>query len=134
MEGTVIDTDVVSYLFRRDPRAQLYRPHLLGKLWVISFMTLAEVEWGMLQRNWGQARRNRMEEHLQRFTIVYADRDLCRLWAQATKSARRNGRPILVADAWIAATALRLGLPLVTHNPGDYAGVDGLTVLSELGS
>jgi predicted nucleic acid-binding protein len=44
--------------------------------------------------------------------------------------ARRQGRPIQTADAWIAATALHLGVPLVTHNPADYAGVSGLTVLT----
>jgi len=31
----------------------------------------------------------------------------------------------------MAATALALDIPLVTHNPGDYAGVDGLKVVSE---
>jgi predicted nucleic acid-binding protein len=44
--------------------------------------------------------------------------------------ARRQGRPIQTADAWIAATALHLNVPLVTHNPHDYRGVIGLTVLS----
>ena len=32
----------------------------------------------------------------------------------------------------IAATALAMGVPLVTHNPDDYAGVVGLTVLTEV--
>jgi tRNA(fMet)-specific endonuclease VapC len=45
-------------------------------------------------------------------------------------AARRAGRPIGPADAWIAATALRYGVPLVTHNPSDYTGVPGLSVLS----
>jgi hypothetical protein len=30
----------------------------------------------------------------------------------------------------MAATALALAVPLVTHNPRDYEGVDGLTVIS----
>ena len=38
------------------------------------------------------------------------------------------------ADAWIAATALHLGVPLITHNKNDYLGVDGLTIISESGS
>jgi tRNA(fMet)-specific endonuclease VapC len=60
---------------------------------------------------------------------LYPDGILCR-WATISDEARRNGRPISPADAWIAATALALGLPVVTHNPGDYRGVEGLTVLT----
>jgi predicted nucleic acid-binding protein len=46
-------------------------------------------------------------------------------------SARRNGRPIATADAWVAATALHLGVALITHNKNHFIGVDGLTVISE---
>jgi predicted nucleic acid-binding protein len=34
------------------------------------------------------------------------------------------------ADAWIAATALDLEAPLLTHNRKDFAAVPGLTVIS----
>lgn len=44
---------------------------------------------------------------------------------------RRNGRPIAAADAWVAATALHLGVPLITHNRNHFIGVDGLNVISE---
>src|SRR5687768_2352667 len=36
------------------------------------------------------------------------------------------------AHAWIAATALLLDVPLVTHNGAHYRGVEGLRVLSEV--
>jgi tRNA(fMet)-specific endonuclease VapC len=45
--------------------------------------------------------------------------------------ARRQGRPLQAADAWIAATALIQDIPLVTHNRRHYDGIRGLTVLSE---
>jgi predicted nucleic acid-binding protein len=41
-------------------------------------------------------------------------------------AARRNGRRIETADAWIAATALLYDAPLLTHNEADYLGVPGL--------
>jgi len=44
--------------------------------------------------------------------------------------ARRQGRRIEVADAWIAATALLFDLPLVTHNPIDFTGVAGLQTIT----
>jgi predicted nucleic acid-binding protein len=41
-------------------------------------------------------------------------------------AARRNGRRIETADAWIAATALLYDAPLLTHNKADDLGVPGL--------
>lgn len=40
----IVDTDVVSFTFKRDTRHRLYRPHLEKKLLYISFMTLAELD------------------------------------------------------------------------------------------
>jgi len=41
-------------------------------------------------------------------------------------AARRNGRRIETAGAWIASTALLYVAPLLTHNKTDYLGVPGL--------
>src|SRR5262249_44202712 len=108
-----------------------FRRHLVGQILVISFMTLAELRAWPLIRKWGQASRDKLAQHLGRYQIYFADDALCQRWADVTSQARALGRPIDVADAWIAATALLLGVPLVTHNPADYAGVSGLAVLSE---
>jgi tRNA(fMet)-specific endonuclease VapC len=45
--------------------------------------------------------------------------------------ADKAGTPMGVADAWIAATALALGCPLVTHNATDFQGVPGLPIITE---
>ena len=127
----VVDTDVVSFLYKRDTRAELYRLHLNDPPFIISFMTLAELRSWMRHRNWGPARRQHLERYLQRYQLIYANDDLCELWAQGTDSARRNGRPIGAADAWIAATALMQNVSLVTHNRSDYEGVEGLSIVSE---
>lgn len=39
----VVDTDVVSFVFKGDTRAKLYAPHLSGRQLVVSFMTVAEL-------------------------------------------------------------------------------------------
>jgi tRNA(fMet)-specific endonuclease VapC len=127
----VVDTNIVSYLFKGDTRAALYQPHLDGRLLLISFMTLAELDRWALERNWGQARRAQLTAHLRHFTVYPYDRALCRRWAEVTDQARRNGRPIQCADAWVAATAMLYHAPLITHDPNDFAGVTGLTVISE---
>lgn len=48
--------------------------------------------------------------------ILQYDRDLGRTWARVVESCRQQGRTIADPDAWIAATACRHGIPLVTHN------------------
>ena len=58
MDAVVLDTDVVSFLFKDDTRAELYRPHLTDKLLVISFMTLAELDGGC-SRGTGEKRGER---------------------------------------------------------------------------
>jgi tRNA(fMet)-specific endonuclease VapC len=127
----VVDTDIVSYLFKSDTRAFSYRRHLDGRLLYVSFMTIAELEqWALLHR-WGARRRAELEAHLDSFTVSEYQRELCGWWAEASVRARRSGRPIQSSDAWIAATTLLLDAPLVTHNPNDFAGVTGLSVISE---
>ena len=56
MTPVVLDTDVVSFLFKNDTRAQAYFRHLLDRQWLISFMTEAELEQWALLANW-QAKR-----------------------------------------------------------------------------
>ncbi len=131
MSPVVVDTDVVSYLFRRDSRAELYRAHLDGELLVVSFMTVAELDRWALERDWGASRRRSMEEHLGNFVVYPYGRAICQKWAEVSDGARRRGSPVGVADAWIAATALLHEMPLVTHNREHFSSIEGLKVVSE---
>jgi len=131
MATVAVDTNVVSYVFKQDTRARRFRQHLVGRDLVLSFMTLAELDQWALQRRWGQQRRADLERFLQGYRVHYADRFLCSLWAEVMERANRQGTPMDKADAWIAATALALGVPLVTHNAADFRAVAGLTVLTE---
>ncbi len=134
MAVRVVDTDVWSYLYKGRDEAKLYEPHLFGNVLVISFQTQAELLRGAIAANWGARRRQHLESRLHRYVIEPSSDILSLRWAEAMESARRNGRPIAAADAWIAATALHLGVALITHNRNHFIGVDGLTVISESGS
>ncbi len=68
----IVDTDVVSFLYKRDTRAQLYRPHLNNPPFIISFMTLAELRSWMRHRDWGTTRRQHLERYLQRYQLIDA--------------------------------------------------------------
>ena len=133
MAVRVIDTDVWSYLYKGRDEAKLYEPHLFGNILVISFQTQAELFRGALAANWGAQRRQHLESRLNKYVVEPSSYALSLRWAQAMDSARRNGRPIAAADSWVAATALHLGVPLITHNRNHFIGVDGLTIISESG-
>jgi predicted nucleic acid-binding protein len=96
----------------------------------VSLITMAEIEYGMEAKNWGPARRDLMRRFLTRFTPLLPDAGTARTWARIKNACERKGRPITSADAWIAAAALQLNVPLVTHNARDYRAVEKLTVLT----
>jgi tRNA(fMet)-specific endonuclease VapC len=130
VNAAIVDTDVVSMLFKGDSRAFAYRPHLSGRLLGISFMTLAELERWSLERIWGQKRKHELAQHLSHYTVLPVSRELCLRWAEVSMAAKKKGRPIQTADAWIAASALYYQVPLITNNQRDYSMVDGLALVS----
>lgn len=127
----IIDTNIISYLFKQDTRGELYRPHIEGRVGIIAAQTRAELELWMLHHNWGARRQDELRLYLQGFFLATVDEATCEAWADAVDSARRAGLPISTADAWVAATALAYDVPLVTHNPNDFAGVSGLKIITE---
>ena len=130
MSGAVVDTDVISFVFKGDTRAFLYAALLRQQFLMISFMTEAELERWALQSRWGEGRVQRLRRYISRFAIVPSSRDLARKWADVMWVAQQLGRPIDCADAWIAATALLYEVPPITHNQRDYLGIPSLTLLS----
>lgn len=123
MSRVVVDTDVVSFIFKNHAIGALYESDLAERTLLVSFMTLAELERWAIQSKWG-------ELYLERFVILPYSRRLCTIWAEVTVAAQSRGCRIECADAWIAAAVLRHDVPLVTHNRGDYLGVPGLKLIS----
>jgi predicted nucleic acid-binding protein len=130
MNRVVVDTDVVSFLFKNHPIGNRYDPELAERIPLISFMTAAELERWAIQRKWNAPRLHWLHLYLRRFTVVPSSPDLCRAWAEVMVAAQAAGRRIECADAWIAATAVLYDAPLVTHNRDDYLGVPRLTLIS----
>jgi tRNA(fMet)-specific endonuclease VapC len=132
MSGVVVDTNILSFAFRSDTRFGMYRRHHVGREWHISFMTLAEINAGIFLRGWTFEASEKLDQQLSACRILFADTELCSEWGRIR--ALRRPRPIPVADCWIAATALRLNCPLVTHNPKDFVDIQGLQVITEAAS
>lgn len=125
----VVDTDVVSFVFKGDSRAKLYEPHLNGRQLVVSFMTVAELYRWTEERNWGAKQIAALEAHLRKFVVHPVDPNLCKIWGRIMAEGKKNGKVIACADAWIAATALANAIPLVSHNGKHYSGVAGLSIV-----
>ena len=131
MASIVVDTDVVSYGFRQEPLfVQHYGPALQGSQAVISFMTVAEMRFGMLNRQWGEARQQALLSFLGKHFVRHgATERVCEAWAELAWDAKQQGRKLGTADAWIAATAVGLNVPLMTHNAKDFNYLSGLKIV-----
>ena len=70
MTPVVVDTDVVSFLFKNDSRAQFYLPLLKDRKLLVSFMTEAELEQWILMAKWGAARVQRFQSFIDRKSVV----------------------------------------------------------------
>jgi predicted nucleic acid-binding protein len=118
-------------LMSRSNYAKLYYPHVEGKLIAISFITVGELYFGAYRKtgersDWQISRIDLDRRRSFRLMRAYAEPTL--------KSKRRwNLRASRVSanDLWIAACAVRHGIPLVTNNRRDFDGIPGLVVRSE---
>jgi tRNA(fMet)-specific endonuclease VapC len=128
MANVLIDTDVFSFVFKGDTRAQLYAGHLKGRTGHLAFTTVAELYHSSIRSRWGAARVNDLLRKMGFYAVLGYDDDVAWKWAKVTTI---KGHPIAHGDAWIAAVALRHGLPLITHNRKDYEFIPGLTIISE---
>jgi predicted nucleic acid-binding protein len=132
MDVLLLDTNVVSFVLKGDSRAAAYARHLHGRRLAISFMTVAELFQWAAMRKWGARRLDQLQTSLQQYAILPFDIELCRLWGEIRARCRAAGRPISPQDAWIAATAIRHDLPLVTHNPQDFEVLQELDVITSI--
>jgi len=102
---------------------------------LISAITLAELSVGPLVATDDKERAARqavLQQAESDFDPLPFDAAAARAFGQVAASLRRAGRKpqARAYDALIAAVALAHGLPLHTSNADDYAGIDGLRVVS----
>jgi predicted nucleic acid-binding protein len=136
MDWILLDTNVALHFLpsRHDSRAELYRPHVEGKSVAISFVTVGEL-YVLAERNkWGSARMLDLDSHLASLTVVPYDFEICRAYARlktAHRTSMGSARVIDANDLWIAACAVRHGIPLLTHNRRHFEGITGLKIITE---
>src|SRR3954462_7374262 len=130
MRPVVLDTDVFSFLFKRETRAALYVPHIQDAQPCLSFQSVAELRYWALVRRWGEPRRSSLEASVAKCLLLPCDDTMASHWAELSAHRRRAGRPIECGDAWIAAAARRHQAVLLTHNGQHYVDIPDLRVVS----
>jgi tRNA(fMet)-specific endonuclease VapC len=125
----LLDTSTVILLSRlRDASVLPVHP-------LISAITLAELTVGPLIAT-TEAERVARQAHLQQaeadFEPLPFDAPAARAFGRVAASLRRSGRKTAARayDAMIAAIAIANEIPVFTANPDDFAGIEGLTVVT----
>ena len=129
MSGYLLDTNVVSEIFKAAADVQVLA--LLAEqeeLW-LSVITLHELEYGLNLLPSGR-RREDLRSALSAYVETYADFVLPVARAEAEEAAllrvqaRRAGHVLHLADALVAGTAIVHDLILATRNTKDFAALD----------
>jgi len=118
----VVDTGVygADLLKTHAPLAATYQGFRVGRSVFISFVAFAELRYGARRAGWGAARMQRLESRLAVAEVVWPHPALVDVYVELRDACARTGHAlgerIHEADRWIAATAVWLGVPLVTHD------------------
>ena len=123
----VVDTNVVSYLLKKSALGLAYERLIGDRIRGVTGSTIAELCGGAVIGRWGEKRCEEQLDYLEGFAHVPETADMARLCGVLRGQRSRIGRPIDWPDAWAAACALWLDVPLVTHDK-DLEGIPGLRV------
>jgi len=86
------DTNILSYTMRGGRLAQLYEPHLRGKLVAISFISVGELYYGAEKARWGNEKRLRLETTLRNFLVIPYDHEIAKVYGHIMADSERSGR------------------------------------------
>lgn len=138
MSGFLLDTNVISEFNRRgDPDQgvkqwlELADPTLL----FVSVLSLGEIRFGV-ELLLPSRRRSQLEQWIDRDLpewfdgrILAVDAAIVNRWGVLRAEAQRNGTPLPVIDALLAATAFEHNLSVVSRNVTDFR-IAGLPVIN----
>ena len=122
----LLDTNICIYIINMRPPEVLarFREYRLGEIGVCSVVA-AELAYGVAK---SRSARNRsaLEMFLAPLEVLPFDQAAVWAYGDLRASLEREGQPIGALDTMIAAHALSVDAPLVTHNTREFARVPGL--------
>jgi predicted nucleic acid-binding protein len=120
MRPVVLDTDVSSQILKNRLTGPL-ATRLVGAIWCVTFVTVAELWHWAEVRHWGHRTRDQLDDWLGRVVILDSDEAVSRTWGRIAAAARLRGSTRPVNDSWIAACCVANDVPLATLNTKDFA-------------
>ncbi len=82
----------------------------------LSFISIAEFEYGLLGSNRPDAGRELLRNLVARVPVLYPDASTLRYYAELADHLKRSGRPIPQNDMWTAALARQHELPVLSRD------------------
>jgi tRNA(fMet)-specific endonuclease VapC len=124
----LVDTHILGY-FARNSSAALQKRMLAGlkkQELAISAITRAETQFGVALLQADDKRRRTIDLLLNEFPVLPWTAEAADRYGEIAGLLQRSGQPTGHMDTQIAAHALVLDLPLVTHNMRHFKRVPGL--------
>ena len=126
MTGGLADTSVFMAL----EHGRSVRVEALPDRLAVSVITIGELRAGVLSAADVETRDRRLSTLTAALALapVPIDQGVAEAWARLRVLLRQRGLRMPANDSWIAATAMTLGVPVVTHDD-DYVTIPGLAVI-----
>lgn len=129
MKSAVVDTNILSDLFRGDPAI---RDFLRGfeSIYVPSIV-LGELLFGFVLGCRGTENRRRLDLFLSQRSVelLSVSPYMAEYYAVLMAALRRNGTPLPMNDVWIAAAACAEKVPLISRDR-HFTKIDGLQLIT----
>src|SRR5258708_90529 len=109
----IADTSAVVRLLRRDSQVE---NKVRGKVFVITFVTMAELQVGVLKARDPRSALERCMEVLNGVQVSHVTVQTPAAYARIFHDLEKRGTRIPVNDIWIAASAIELGLPVLARD------------------
>jgi tRNA(fMet)-specific endonuclease VapC len=125
----LLDTDICIYLIREQPQAivERFTTYAVGDIG-ISTITLAELEYGVSKSGKPAKNKEALDQFATPLVVADFDRAATVSYGKLRTALEKKGRMIGGMDLLIAAHAVSLNVPVVTHNVREFTRVPGLRV------
>ncbi|MGH8552624.1 MAG: type II toxin-antitoxin system tRNA(fMet)-specific endonuclease VapC [Methylococcales bacterium] len=129
----MLDTNTCIAIIKRKPPQALKRfnDYSVGEIG-ISWVTLAELEFGVAKNQHQEKNLAALEEFVLPLEIANPDCEAARVYGLTRAALEKKGTPIGPLDMMIGAHALSLGVTLATNNTREFSRIKGLAVINWL--